>query len=215
MSVRILLADDHEIMREGLCALLRKYPEMEIVGQASEGRSAVRLAKELLPDVVIMDIAMPNLNGVDATRRIIAKCPNVKVMALSKHSDRAMVAKMLKAGASAYMLKSSAFTELVNGLNAVINNKTYLCPKTAEVVLADYVNLLTDPQLDADEHLTAREREVLQLVSEGWSTKEIAASLHLSAKTVDSHRGRIMNKLDIHNMAGLTKYAIREGLTNL
>jgi len=214
MSTRIFLADDHEVMREGLCALLRKYPEIEVVGQAADGRSTIKMVRELLPDIVIMDIGMPNLNGVEATRRIVHEFPNIKVMALSTHSDRLMVAKMLEAGASGYMLKESAFSELINGINAIEQNKTYLCPQVANVVLNDYVNLLSDPKRVKGDVLTKREREVLQLVAEGLTSKAIAAELNVSVKTIDSHREHIMKKLGIRSIARLTKYAIRGGLTS-
>jgi DNA-binding NarL/FixJ family response regulator len=213
MSIRILLVDDHEIMRQGLSVLLKKHPDVEVVGQAGDGRTAVQMVNELLPDIVLMDIAMPNLNGIEATRQMVAKCPEIKVMALSSHSDRAMIASMLKAGASGYMLKESAFTELTKGIDAMQSNQTYLCSKVSNVVLSDYVNMLTDPKRSSGEVLTAREREVLQLVAEGATTKEIAAKLEVSVKTIDSHREHIMDKLAIRNVAELTKYAIRQGLT--
>ena len=215
MSIGILLVDDHEVMCEGLCALLRKQPDIEVLGRAPDGRAAIRMARELSPDVVIMDIGMPNLNGIGATRRVLAECPNVKVMMLSTYSDGSLVAKALKVGASGYVLKDSAFGELVEGIKAMAENKTYLCSKTAKVVFSDYVKMLSNPKWSWDNSLTRREREVLQLVAEGKTTKEIAATLHVSVKTVDSHREHIMDKLDIRNIAGLTKYAIREGLTFL
>ena len=215
MSIRIFLADDHEIMREGLCALLRKHPDIEVVGQASDGRLAVEMIRELIPDVVIMDVGMPNLNGIDATRQMLADCPNIKVMGLSTHSDRSLVGKMLKAGASGYMLKNSAFKELINGVKAMRGNQIYLCPQISKVVLKDYVSMLSDPHRSSGDTLTKREREVLQLVTEGQTTKKIAAILGVGIKTIDAHRAHIMEKLDIRNMAGLTKYAIREGLTYL
>lgn len=215
MSIGILLVDDHEIMREGLCALFKKNDDLEVVGQASDGRIAVEMVYELSPDVVIMDIGMPNLNGIEATRLMLADHPKLKIMALSTHSEGSIVAKMLKAGASGYMLKESAFAELVDGINAMMENKTYLCSKVAKVVFSDYVNLITNPKYAGKDNLTSRERQVLQLVAEGKTTKEIAPALHVSVKTIDSHREHIMEKLDIHNIAGLTKYAIREGLTFL
>lgn len=215
MAMKVLLADDHEIMREGLCALLRKDDTIEIVGQAADGRTAVEMAKQLQPDMVIMDISMPNLNGIDATRQMIAEIPGLMVMALSTHSDRNMVAKMLKAGASGYMLKESAFTELMTGINAMKAGHTYLCPRVSEIVLSDYVSLLSDPKRSSDDILTPREREVLQLVAEGYTTKEIALKLEVSAKTIDSHREHIKDKLGIHTIAELTKYALRDGLTAL
>ena len=215
MATRIVLADDHEIMREGLCALLRKNSDVEVVGQASDGLAAVKMAIELVPDIILMDIAMPNLNGIEATRQMTAKLPKLKVMALSTHSSKSLVVKMLKAGACGYMLKDSAFSELSEGINAMVCGRTYLCSKIADVVLGDYLHILANPGKFAGEDLTPREREVLQLVAEGATTKQIATKLHLSAKTIDSHREHIMNKLDIHNVAELTKYAIREGITFL
>jgi DNA-binding NarL/FixJ family response regulator len=215
MALRILIVDDHEIMREGVCALLRKCPEMDVVGQAADGRMAIEMVKELRPDVVIMDIGMPNLNGIEATRKMIAENPHLKVMALSTHSDGSVVAKMIKAGATGYMLKESAFSELLEGLHAMAKGKTYLCSKISKVVFTDYVTLLTNPKGDFIDGLTAREREILQLVAEGHTTKDIARELRLSPKTVDSHRDHIMEKLGVRNVASLTKYAIREGLTTL
>jgi DNA-binding NarL/FixJ family response regulator len=215
MAMKILLVDDHEIMREGVCALLRKYPEMDVVGQAPDGRMAIDMVRELRPDVVIMDIGMPNLNGIEATRQMITENPHLKVMALSTHSDGSVVAKMIKAGATGYMLKESAFSELLDGLHTMAEGKTYLCSKISKVVFADYVNLLTNPKSDLIDGLTVREREILQLVAEGHTTKDIARELHLSPKTVDSHREHIMEKLGVRNVASLTKYAIREGLTTL
>ena len=209
------MADDHEIMREGICALLRKHPEMEVIGQAADGRSAVDMVKQLQPDVVVMDIGMPNLNGIEATQQMVAENPHIKVMALSTHSDGSVVAKMIKAGATGYMLKESAFSELLDGLRTMAEGKTYLCSKISKVVFADYINLLTNPRNEAIDGLTAREREVLQLVAEGHTTRDIAEALRLSPKTVDSHREHIMEKLGIRNVAGLTKYAIREGLTTI
>jgi DNA-binding NarL/FixJ family response regulator len=213
MAMKILLVDDHEIMREGICALLRKHPEMEVVGQAADGRMALEMVKQFGPDVVVMDIGMPNLNGIEATRQMTLENPHIKVMALSTHSDGSVVARMIKAGATGYMLKESAFSELLDGLRTMAEGKTYLCSKISKVVFADYINLLTNPRAEAMDSLTCREREVLQLVAEGHTTKDIAKALHLSPKTVDSHREHIMEKLGIRNVAGLTKYAIREGLT--
>lgn len=213
MAIRILLVDDHEIMREGMSVLLRKHSDFEVVGQASDGRKALEMTQQLEPDVVIMDIGMPNLNGIDATRQILALNPAIKVLALSTHSDGSIVAKMIKYGACGYMLKESAFSELISGLQTMMNGKTFLCSKIAKVVFSDYVNMITNPKWSGGDGLSVREREVLQLVSEGHTTKDIARVLRLSPKTVDSHREHIMEKLGIRNIAGLTKYAIREGLT--
>ncbi len=214
MAVRVLLVDDHEIMREGMCALLRKNAEFDIVGQAADGRIAIDLVEQLMPDIVIMDIGMPNLNGIDAARQMTEKYPGLKIMALSAHSDGAIVAKMIKAGAAGYMLKESAFTELMEGLQAMQEGRTFLCSRVSRVVFSDYVNLISNSGWSEADGLSTREREVLQLVAEGQTTKEIAKSLNLSSKTVDSHREHIMAKLGIRNVAGLTKYAIREGLTS-
>ena len=213
--MKVILVDDHEIMREGMCALLKRHPDVEVVGQAADGRTAVELAEKLAPDVVIMDIGMPNLNGIEATRQMISKNPRLKVMALSTHSDGAIVAKMIKAGATGYMLKESAFSELMEGLNVMAEGKTYLCSKISKVVFSDYVDMLTHPRIDGSDGLSGREREVLQLIAEGHTTKEIAVMLHLSPKTIDSHREHIMEKLGVRNIAGLTRYAIREGLSCL
>ena len=214
MAVKILLVDDHEIMREGMSALLRKYSQFEVVGQATDGRQALEMASHLNPDVVIMDVGMPNLNGVDATKKLLSLYPDLKIMALSAHSDGSIVGKMIKAGASGYMLKESAFEELIEGLNTLLDGKTFLCKKISKVIFSEYVGMVTNSKKKNIDGLTSREREVLQLVAEGNTTKEIAAVLKLSTKTIDSHREHIMEKLEIRNIAGLTKYAIREGLTS-
>ncbi|MEN8127554.1 MAG: response regulator transcription factor [Planctomycetota bacterium] len=213
MATKVLLVDDHEIMREGISALLRRYSEFEVVGQASDGRQALEMVSQLNPDIVIMDVGMPNLNGVDATKQLLSLDPGLKVMALSTHSDGSVVAKMIKAGASGYILKESAFEELIEGLNTLLDGRTFLCNKISKVVFSEYVGLVTNPKSMSGDGLTNREREVLQLVAEGHTTKEIAEILKLSTKTIDSHREHIMEKLGIRNIAGLTKYAIREGLT--
>jgi len=213
MATKVLIVDDHEIMREGMSALLRKYSEFEVVGQAADGRQALELAARLKPDVVIMDVGMPNLNGVDATKQLVSMHQGLKVMALSAHSDGAIVAKMIKAGAAGYMLKESAFDELIEGLNAILEGRTFLCNKISKVVFSEYVGMITNPKAMNTDGLTNREREVLQLVAEGHTTREIAGILKLSTKTIDSHREHIMGKLGIRSIAGLTKYAIREGLT--
>ncbi len=215
MSIKIILADDHKIVREGLRTLLEKQPEMEVVGEAENGRKTVQLVQELLPNVVIMDIAMPDLNGIEATRQIIANTPGVKVIALSMHSDRRFIVGMLNIGASGYLLKDCAFEELINAIQAVVANRIFLSPKIVETVIKDFRNLFQKLEISVFSVLTSREREVLQLLSEGRTTKEIAIHLSVSVKTVETHRQQIMEKLDIHSIAELTKYAIREGLTSL
>ncbi|MHC5157512.1 MAG: response regulator [Planctomycetota bacterium] len=213
MATKVLLVDDHEIMREGISALLRRYSEFEVVGQAADGRRALEMASQLKPDIIIMDVGMPNLNGVDATKQLLSMNPELKIMALSTHSDGAIVAKMIKAGAKGYILKESAFEELVEGLNTLQDGRTFLCNKISKVVFSDYVDLVANPKVMDGDGLSGREREVLQLVAEGHTTKQIAEILNLSTKTIDSHREHIMEKLGIRNVAGLTRYAIRQGMT--
>jgi DNA-binding NarL/FixJ family response regulator len=215
MSIRIILADDHRIIREGLRSLLEREPQMEVAAEADNGRAAVRLARELAPEVVVMDIAMPDLNGVEATRQIVAESPQVKVIALSMHADKRYVMEMLKAGASGYLLKDGAFEELARAIRAVLANKTYLSPQISELVIGDYVRRLQKSDGTAFTVLSAREREVLQLLAEGSGTAQIAERLHLSVKTVETYRQHLMEKLGIRSVAELTKYAIREGLTSL
>lgn len=215
MAVRVLVVDDHEIMREGMCALLHKYDDMEVVGQASEGRTAIDLVRELRPDVVIMDVGMPNLNGIEATRRMIEQNPGLKVLGLSSHSDGNIIAQMFQAGAGGYMHKDSAFSELREGIMTLLEGRIFLCSHISKTVFSDYVYRLTNPPKTVREVLSSREREVLQLVAEGQTSKDIAKMLVLSPKTVDCHREHIMEKLNIRHIPGLTKYAIREGLTTL
>jgi len=215
MRIKILLADDHKIVRDGLRTLVEKEPDMEVVGEAENGRRAVRLSRELAPDVVIMDVTMADLNGIEAARQIHKETPDVKVIALSMHSDRRFVAGMLEAGASGYLLKDCAFEELTRAIKNVVSNKIYLSPGITDVVVKDYLGKSTKASRSAFSELTNREREVLQLLAEGRSTKQIAESLHVSVKTIETHRRQIMEKLDIHSIAELTKYALREGLTSL
>jgi two-component system response regulator NreC len=215
MSLRILLADDHKITRQGLRSLLEKQQDMEVVAEAEDGRTAVRLVGELSPNVVIMDVTMPDLNGVEATRQIVSQSPDVKIIALSMHSDTLFVTEMLRSGASGYLLKDCAFEELARAIHAVVAGKTYLSPSVSGVVVDDYLHRLSKADFSDSQVLTDREREVLQLLAEGKSTKQIALKLHISVKTVETHRRQMMNKLDIHTVAELTKYAIRKGLTSL
>ncbi|MHC4753848.1 MAG: response regulator [Planctomycetota bacterium] len=215
MTIRIIIADDHQITREGLVSLLEEQPDMHVVAQARDGRQAVSLAKKDNPDVVIMDVSMPELNGMEATRQIIYENKDAKVIALSMHSDSLFVAEMLKSGASGYLLKDCAFEELANAIRVVYEGKKYLSPGISGLVVDGYVYNILNPKPAASDILSDREREVLQLIAEGQSTKGIALKLHISAKTVETHRRQIMNKLDIFNVADLTKYAIRKGLTSL
>jgi DNA-binding NarL/FixJ family response regulator len=215
MSVKIILADDHRIMREGLRALLEKEAGIEVIAEAENGRTTVELSRELNPDVVVIDIGMPDLNGIDATRQIVSESSSVKVIALSMHSDKKFVREMLSAGASGYLLKDSAFEELGTALATVINNKTYLSPKIADTVVKDYLGQIETKESKVSPSLTKREREVLQLIAEGKTTKDIASQLYVSIKTIETHRKQIMDKVGLNSVAELTKYAIREGLTSL
>ena len=215
MSIRILLADDHKIIRDGLQSLIDRESDMQVVGMADNGRETVRLARELTPDVIVMDISMPDLNGIEATRQIKADRPDAKVVALSIHTDKRFVVRMLQAGASAYLMKDCAFDELVQAIHTVLAGKTYLSPEITTVVVQDIVQQTSDPDTSAIDVLSDREREVLQLLAEGKTTKQIASDLYVSVKTIESHRLNIMKKLGIHSLADLIKLAIREGLTSL
>ena len=215
MTIKVLLADDHKIVRDGLRTLLEKNPDIVVAGEAEDGREALQMAKKLLPDVVVMDIAMPDLNGIEATRQILADRSDVRVVALSMHSDKRFVSEMLKAGASAYLLKDCAFEELITAIRTVMKGKIYLSPGIAGVVIGEYIKKDAKADSSVFSLLSDREREVLQLMAEGKTTKEVASYLHVSVKTVETHRTNIMTKLDIHSIAELTKYAIREGLTSL
>lgn len=215
MKTKIVIADDHKIMREGLKALIEKQPDMEVAAEAQDGLTATKLARKLMPQVIIMDIGMPEMNGIDATRQIISENKDIRIIALSMHSDRRFVLEMLKAGASGYLLKDSAFEELVNAVHTVMSGQSYLSPRITDIVVKEYLYNLPKSECTVFTVLTVREREVLQLLAEGKSTKQIASTLNLSVKTVETHRQQIMDKLEIRTVAELTKYAIREGLTSL
>ena len=205
---RILLADDHAVVRQGFKMILSAQTDMEIVGEAANGREAVELAQQLHPDVVVMDVAMPELNGIEATRRPIAENPHTRVIALSMHKDSVYVREILRAGARGYLLKDSGAGDLVTAIRAVANGESYLSPAVSNAVLDDYRRHVTNP-IDL---LTSREREVLQMLAEGKTNKEIAVILNLSVYTVDAHRGRIMEKLNLHSINELVRFAVRNGL---
>jgi two-component system NarL family response regulator len=215
MSIRILLADDHQIMRDGLRAILTAEPGFQIVGEAENGRDAAAIARTLVPDVIIMDIGMPDLNGVEATRQIKADNPAVKVIALSMYADRGYVLGILEAGASGYVLKTGAYDELQRAVKAVIQGKTYLSPDVTQMVVDAQVRGPSQDDASPQTRLGPREREIVQLLAEGHTSPEIARRMHISTRTVETHRRNIMKKLDLHSVAELTKYAIREGLTSL
>lgn len=215
MTIHIVLADDHQIVRQGLRTLLAAEPDMKVVGEADNGRATLKLVQDLAPQVVIMDISMPDLNGIEATRQILAETPEIKVIALSMHSDSLFVLNMLKAGASGYLLKDCALEELVKAIRTVVRQKTYLSPGVSDILIKDLAGNWTSNSSSAFSILTVREREVLQLMAEGRNTNQIAENLCVSVKTVEAHRKQMMNKLGIHSVAELTKYAIRQGLTSL
>ncbi len=214
MSVTILLADDHQLLREGLKSLLEKQEGVSVVAEAADGREAIEKAIAHKPDVVIMDIHMPQTNGVEATREITQKVPQTRVLCLSMYSNRRLVADMLKAGAAGYLLKEAASSELLDALAAVQRGETYLCNKVSRIFVEDYIHR-HPPVGDDDSVLTDRESQVLSMLAEGKSTKEIALAIKLSSKTVDACRRQIMTKLNVLSVADLVKYAIREGLTSL
>jgi DNA-binding NarL/FixJ family response regulator len=215
MTIKILLVDDHKLIREGLCAVIKEQPNMTVVAEADNGRTAVQLAAKFSPNIIVMDISMPGLNGIEATRQIRACGDNSKVIALSMHAGRRTILEMLKAGASGYLLKDCAFDEVINAIEMVASNCTYLSPQITDVFVKDYISRISEEELSTVSILTAREREVLQLLAEGKKTKDIASVLQVSIKTAEFHRQQIMEKLNIHSIAELIKFAIREGLTEL
>lgn len=206
--LRILLADDHAVVRRGFRMLLSAQPDIEVVGEASNGREAVEMAVALQPEVVVMDVTMPELNGIEATRRIARDCPRVRVLALSMHKDAVYVREILRAGARGYLLKDSGERELLAAIRGVSQGQGYLSPEVSEAVLDDYRKHVTNP-IDL---LSSREREVLQMIAESKTNKEIATALSLSVYTVEAHRGRIMEKLNLHSIGELVRFAMRNGL---
>ncbi len=213
MPIKILLADDHAIVRHGLSRSMKQEEDMEVVGEAKDGLMTIEMAGDLQPDVVIMDISMPDINGIDATREILQQNPNIKIIGLSMHSAKKFISEMFKAGASGYLLKDCEFSELADAIRTVMNGRTYISPEIADLVVDSYVRSPGDATSSVFSDLTKRERQVLQLMAEGKTTKQIGLKLHISPKTVEAHRLRIMDKVEIDNVAQLTKYAIQEGLT--
>jgi len=215
MQIRILLADDHRLLREGLRSLIEEEEDMEVVGEADDGREAFKLFEQHRPHVIIMDVSMPGLNGIEATSQISGADKQVKIVGLSMHADSDFVRRMLDAGACGYLLKDCAFDELITAIRSVLHGEVYLSPKIARLVVDDYLQGDDTGESSALGKLTSREREVLQLLAEGYSSKQIARLLDVSSKTVDTHRRNIMEKLEIYNIPDLTKFAIREGLTSV
>ena len=215
MRIRIVLVDDHEVFRQGLRSLLVNHDDFEVVGEAKTGRSGFEMVCQLKPDIAIMDVAMPELNGIDAAYQIRERVPETKVIALSMHSDKRFVSGMLQAGAMGYLLKADAFEEVIQAARAVMMNKHYVSQSIADTIVGEYARQLNQMTPSRNAVLSPREREVLQLFAEGYSAKDVADCLHVSVKTVDTHRAHIMEKLGIQTLAGLVKYAIREGLTSV
>jgi two-component system response regulator NreC len=213
MKMRILLADDHTILRAGLKMMLNAQPDMDVVGEAQDGRQAIQEAQRLQPDIVLMDITMPDMNGIEATRQIKRNIPNVRVLILTMHEHDEYVFQALRAGASGYMLKEAADTELITALHVVQSGQFYLSPAAQSVMVGDYLQRVrTGEEKDSYSSLTEREREILKLVAEGYTNNQIAEQLVISPKTVDTHRTHIMDKLNLHSRAELVKYAMRRGL---
>ena len=215
MTYSILLADDHAIFRDGLKALIEKQKDLKIVAQAANGKQAIQLANQLIPDLAIIDISMPDLNGFEATKAILKKIPKIKIIALSMHSHRHYIEEMFKAGASAYLLKDCAIDELTRAIRLVMKGQSYISPAVKTITHDDLFRNLQNTAAHTRKTLTTRQREILQLLAEGKSTKQIAVTCHISAKTVETHRAHIMKKLHINNLSDLTKYALREGITSL
>ena len=211
-KLRILIGDDHTLMRQGLRKILEERSDWDIVAEAGDGRSAVRETLALAPDVAVLDIGMPLLNGIEATAQITRKAPAVQVLILSMHADEAYVTQAVRAGARGYLLKDSAGADLIGAIAAVAAGKSFFSPPVARVVLDDYARRLADKGMDRYDSLSEREREIFQLVAEGHSTKEIAELLSVSPTTVETHRAHILQKLDIHNTAELVLYAVRRGV---
>jgi two-component system, NarL family, response regulator NreC len=212
-KLRILLADDHIVVRTGLRALLERQPNLEVVGESENGRETVELAASLGPDVVVMDVAMPVLNGIEATKTIVTQRPATAVVILSMHADESYVMRALKAGARGYLLKDSAAADLISAIQAVSQNKSFFSPKVSRILAEDYVRVLKQKgAVDSYDLLTSREREILQLLAEGKANKEVATALNISPYTVETHRRHILEKLNLHNPAELILYAVRKGI---
>jgi DNA-binding NarL/FixJ family response regulator len=213
MALSVFIVEDHTLVRSGIRALLQAAPNLSVIGEASNGRDAVEQIGELRPDLVLMDVAMPELNGIDAARQVHNALPSARIIMLSMHEDRQYVFESLKAGAMGYVLKSAAFQDLIGAIETVMSGRNYISPGLSDVVMNDYIRRAQgEEQASELGRLSGREREVLQLIAEGKSSAEVGEMLHISVRTVDTHRHNIMTKLEIHSIAGLTKFAIRHGL---
>ena len=212
-KIKILLVDDHAIMRDGIKALLSIYDDIEVVGEASEGREAIEMARELNPDVVVMDISMPGMDGLEVTRRLTKRNPGMKVIILTQHDNREYILSAIKVGAAGYIPKKALGSDLISAIRAVHSGDSFLYPSAAKTLIDDYRKQAEQP--DIYESLTEREREILKLIAEGLTSREIANTLYISQKTVQGHRTKIMEKLDLHNRTELIKYAMRKGLVDI
>ena len=214
-KIKVLVADDHTILRQGIKALLDNQEGIEVIGEAKDGREALAIIEETLPDVILMDIAMPGLNGLEATRRIKKKFPRMKVLVLTMYTNEEYIFQILNAGANGYLVKETAFQDLISAIKAVYKNEAFMSPSISKKVINSYIKRAQDDEEKTCEILTTREREILQLIAEGHSSKKIAELLFISPKTVETHRTHIMDKLNIHNRTGLIKYAIRKGMVDV
>ncbi len=214
-ALRILIADDHEVVRSGIRTMLEAHLGWEVCSEAADGREAVERCRELKPDVAVLDLGMPNLNGLEATRQILAVSPHTKILILTMHDSNQVVRESVAAGARGFLLKTEASRELVTAVEALQDQRTYFAPGIAEMIMEEYLHPTKPPSLPASNHLTPREREVIQLLAEGKRTREVANVLHLSVKTAETHRTNIMHKLNIHSIAELTLYAVRNGIVRI
>jgi len=214
-KIKVLVADDHTILRQGIKSLLANEEEIEVIGEAKNGREALTIIEETLPDVILMDIAMPGLNGLEATRRIKKKFPRMKVLVLTMYTNEEYIFQILNAGANGYLVKETAFQDLISAIKAVYKNEAFMSPSISKKVINSYIKRAQNDEQETCEILTTREREILQLIAEGNSSKKIAELLFISPKTVETHRTHIMDKLNIHNRTGLVKYAIRKGIVDV
>lgn len=213
-NIKVVIADDHTILRQGIKALLGNNERMEVVGEAKDGREAIRVTEELMPDVILMDIAMPGLNGLETTRRIKKKFPRIKILVLTMYTNEEYIFQILNAGADGYLVKETAFQDIISAIESVYKGEAFMSPSISKKLINSYIQRARGYQDEVCDTLTTREREIIQLIAEGNTSKKIAEALFISTKTVETHRNHIMDKLNIHNSIGLVKYAIRKGMVD-